>query len=289
MMQDLVAQMLRQQSSISPRVATISRDITSTTDGLWGLLSDTISESGLQCVFLIIGGIDHVTANSPEPEETRAEVVRHLQAITSNLQVVVKVIITMSMVQSQGTSIEQVSSLIRSRHPRRPQRRLSLDGLESTFPVSLMTQRLADIQERRCRSVAFVELPMLYTPGTMIYTHHDGKLVAFIVAEMSGMEERPFGSFDPIRLRVWSIDHDCKGLCKRYYDFAIEQFVGRRLIANLTCIPSGYLPDEGMKRQGIITRGRLYWSFSHGHHYVDIHSKNLKVSPSPSILCLPKI
>ncbi|KAJ4420878.1 hypothetical protein N0V82_004057 [Gnomoniopsis sp. IMI 355080] len=274
LMQDLVAQALQQQPSISSRLMpTISRNATSTTEGLWNLLSKIVSESELDCVFLIIGGIDHVANNSSQPEKTQADIIRHLQELTFDDQRVFKIIVTMSMEQPKATSPSEIFSLIRSRHGDAPRRRLSLVGLENTLSAPLMSQRLTDFQERRCRTVQFTELPMLYKLGTVIYMQDKATLSAFIVSEMSGMEPRPFGSYAPLRLRIWAIDHDGKGLCKLYQDIAIHHFPGQRSIASLSYIPSGYLPDEVKRRQEIITRGRLYWSYSQKTHYVDIDPK----------------
>lgn len=279
MMQDLVAQVLRQYASISTqRRATITRERTSTTKGLWELLIGLISGIDISCTFLLIGGIDHVVARSSRPVEMRAEIVHRFRALTNDSHKVVKIMVAMGFFQSTTTSVENISSLVRARHHQDRRRRLSLDGLQSAFPGQLMSQHLMDIQEGRCRNIAFTELPLLYTPGTMVFTRDNDKLTAFIVSEMSGMETKPFGSFSPLRLRVWSIDHDRQQICKRYQDLVMNHFVGRRNISSLACVPSGHLPEEMTKRKHIISRGRKYWSYMSGVHYVEIQSRN--VSPN---------
>lgn len=277
MMQDLVAQVLRQHSSISTQQrATITRERTSTTEGLWELLLELISSTDISCTFLLIGGIDHVVASSSRPVEMRAEIVHRFRALTNDSRKVVKIMVAMGCFQSTTTSVENISSLVRARH-HQDRRRLSLDGLQSAFPGQLMSQHLMDIQEGRFRNVAFAELPFLYTPGTMVYTQDNEKLTAFIVSEMSGMESRAFGSFSPLRLHVWSIDHDGQQICKRYQDLVINHFVGRRDISSLACVPSGHLPEEMTKRKHIISRGRKYWSYMSGVHYVEIHSQHVSL------------
>lgn len=279
MMQDLVAQVLRQHSSISiQQRATITRERTSTTEGLWDLLLELISSTEISCAFLLIGGIDNVVARSSRPGEIRAEIVHRFRALTNDTQKVVKIMVAMGFFQSTTTSVENISSLVRARHPQDRRRRLSLDGLQSAFPGQLMSQHLMDIQEGRCRNIAFTELPLLYTPGTMVYTQENEKLTAFIVSEMSGMETRPFGSFAPLRLRVWSIDHDGQQICKRYQDLMISHFLGRRDISSLACVPSGNLPEEIAKRKQIISRGQKCWSYMSGVHYVEIHSQHVSLS-----------
>lgn len=279
MMQDLVAQVIRQHSSISSQQrAAITRQRTSTTEGLWDLLLELISGTDTSCTFLLIGGIDHIVTRSSRPGEMRAEIVHRFRALMTDAHKVMKIMVAMGFFQSTTMSIENISSLIRARHPQDQGRRLSLDGLQRSFPGQLMSQHFTDIQEGRCRNVTFTEIPLLYTPGTMVYTHDNERLTAFVVSEMSGMEPRPFGSFAPLRLRVWSIDHDGQRICKRYEEIAISHFVGRRDISSLALIPSGYLPEELTKRKQIISRGQKYWSYMSGVHYVQIRSQNVSLN-----------
>lgn len=286
MLQDLVAQVLRQYTSISSQQrATITRERTSTTKGLWDLLEELISGPEISCAFLIIGGIDHVVTHSSQPGELRAELVHRFRALTTDTQKVVKIMAVMGFFRSTTTSVENISSLVRSHHPPNQRRRLSLDGLQSAFPSQLMSHHLTDIQEGRCRNVTFTEIPLIYTLGSMVYTLENEKLAAFIVAEMSGMEARPFGLFAPLHLRVWSIDHDGRQICKRYQDLSINHFVGRRDISSLACIPSGYLPEELTRRKQIISRGRKYWSYTSGVHYIEIHSQHVSLNPHMKALC----
>ena len=73
------------------------------------------------------------------------------------------------------------------------------------------------------------------------------------------MVETMPGRFDPLHLRVWSIDHNDKYFTKRYRDISIDQFSGSSKITQLQCIPAGYLPNESDVRQELIERGRKYW------------------------------
>lgn len=214
-----------------------------------------------------------------------AEIVQRFCTLTTDTHKVVKILAAMGFLQSTTTSVENISSLVKASHPQNQRHRLSLDGLQSAFPGQLMSQHLTDIQEGRCRSVIFTEIPLLYPPGTMVYTQDNERLTAFIVSEMSGMEMRPFGSFAPLRLRVWSIDHDGQQICKRYQDLAINHFVGRREISSLTCIPSGYLPEEMTRRKEIISRGQKYWSYISGVHYVEINSQKVSLFTHLEAFC----
>lgn len=279
MMQDLVAQVLRQHTLISQQQrATITRERTSMTEGLWEILLELISGPELSCVFIIVGGIDQIATRSSRPGEVRTEIVHRFRALTTDTPNVIKIMFAMGFFQSTTTSVESISSLVRARHPEVQHRRLSLDGLQSAFSNQLMSQHLKDIQEGRCRNIAFAETPLLYTPGTMVYTQDNETLTAFIVSERSGMEARPLGTFGPLCLRVWSLDHDGQQICKRYRDLAINYFVGRRDISSLACIPSGYLPEEMTKRRQMISRGQKYWSYASGVHYVETRSQSVSLN-----------
>lgn len=283
MMQDLVAQVLRQHTSMtSQQKAAITRGRTSTTEGLWDLLLELVSGTDISCVFLTIGGIDHMVAHSFQPGEMRAQIVQRLRALTTDTHNVVKVMVAMGFMQSTTTNVENIATLVRARHPHNQDRRLSMDGLSSAFPGPLMSQHLITIQEGRCRDVSFTEVPLLYPPGTMVYTQDNDILRAFVVSELSGMEPKPFGSFAPLQLRVWSIDHDGRRICRRYRDVVIKYFAGRKNISSLTCVPSGYLPGELTKRKQIVQRGRSYWSYRSGVHYVDVHSQHVSYSATRS-------
>lgn len=286
MMQDLVAQVLRQHTPFSSQQrANVTRERTSTAEGLWDLLLELISNTETSCTFLLIGGIDHIISRSSRPEEMRAELVHRFRTLTTDTHHVIKILVAMGFLQSTSTSVENITSLVRAHHPQKQHRRLSLDGFQSAFPAQLMSQHLVDIQEGRRHDIAFVELPLLYTPGTMVYTQGNEKLAAFIVSEISGMEPRPFGSFAPLRLRVWSIDHDGQQICKTYQDLVINHFVSRRDISSLACVPSGHLPEEMTKRKHIISRGQKYWSYMSGVHYVEIRSRHVSLELHLKAFC----
>ncbi|KAH8778405.1 hypothetical protein F5883DRAFT_214285 [Diaporthe sp. PMI_573] len=276
MMQDLVSQVLKQHTSISSQQrAAISRERTSTTEGLWEVLLELISDTEVPCVFLIIGGVDNMVTRSSRPEQLRAEMVERFRVLTTDNHNIIKIMVAMGFFQSTTISAQNISSLVRARDPGSGRRRLSLDGLQSAFAGSFLSQQVANIQEGRCRNISFIEMPLLYAPGTMVFTQDNGGLTTFIVSELSGMEPRPFGSFSPLRLRVWSIDHDGRQICKRYQDLAINFFAGRREISGLSCVPSGYYPEETTRRKQIIARGQKYWSYKSGVHYVEIRSHHV--------------
>jgi Domain of unknown function (DUF7025) len=121
-----------------------------------------------------------------------------------------------------------------------------------------MQHKFSEIREGRCKDILFPEIMLLYPPKTVIFTREDGQYRAFVVYEISGMVETMPGRFDPLRLRVWSVDHNGKYFTKRYQDLDIGQFSGKKAVVDLRYIPAGYLPNEFEARMQLAKRGRKY-------------------------------
>lgn len=147
----------------------------------------------------------------------------------------------------------------------RQQRKLSLEIMEDEF--ALVPQKLVEIQERRCKTVKFAQLPMLYQINSTIYSYDDGELRAFVVTELAGMDRRALEAYSPLEIRAWSIDHNGKYFTKRYHDLVISQFPGEKDISRLKYIPAGYLKDESENRTKLLERGRKYWKLGSGIAY----------------------
>ncbi|KAL1877958.1 hypothetical protein Daus18300_002312 [Diaporthe australafricana] len=271
MMQDLVSQLLRQNPSVAQRTkASMTRDMTSSTEGLWTLFSDLLEKIKAQCVFLVVGGIDSLVENGLDARETRSDIVDHLHALTETR--LVKVMITLDIPQPDGVTLDNVSSLTIFRHQADPKRTLSFDSMQNSLP--LLSLQLTEIQEKRCRRVSFMQLPMIYTPGSIIYTHDGKYLRAFVVSELSGMSQTFSRGYDPLHIRAWSVDHNGTYICKRYHEFQVSYFIGLREIASMAYVPAGYLQDEIARREELVARGRLYWSMGSGSHHKMITKDN---------------
>jgi hypothetical protein len=117
------------------------------------------------------------------------------------------------------------------------------------------------MQDKRNVEVTFEDLPLIYLPGTLIYLAEAGGLQAFVIVEVGGMTPRPYG-FDPLHLRAWSIDHSGRTFTKKYHEFDIPFFSGKRHVSTLRYIPTGHLQDENKQRQCLISRGRKYWDLA---------------------------
>ena len=118
---------------------------------------------------------------------------------------------------------------------------------------------------------------MLYLPGATIYTIEDGDLRAYVLLEMTGMEPRSFDSYDPLRMRAWSVGHNGQHIARQYHDLIVPQFSGQREIKSMEYIPAGYLPNEIKERKKLIARGKLWWTYSSGFHHVTINGDEQQV------------
>lgn len=267
MMQDLLSQLLQHNPSIVKNRGTpITRDETSTTKGLWTLLSELLEEADTHCVLLIIGGVDNLIQAQPDAGDTRSDIVERLHALKEKR--LVKVILTLDLPQPQSATMESVSSLTLYQHQVSPKRTLSFDPMQNSLPV--ISLQLTQIQEKRCHRVSFMQLPMLYTPGSIVYTYKEKYLQAFVILELSGMDQILPGTYGPLRIRAWSIDHNGTYMCKRQWDFQVPHFLGMRETTALQYVPAGYLVDEVAQRKRLIARGRHYWSLASGSHYKQI-------------------
>lgn len=273
MMQDLLSQLLQHNPSIARnREVPITRDETSTTEGLWTLLSEFLEEADAHCMLLIIGGVDNLIQARSDTGDTRSDIVERLHALKEKR--LVKVILTLNLPQPQSATMESVSSLTLYQHQVSPERTLSFDPMRSSLPV--ISLQLTQIQEKRSLRVSFMQLPMLYTPGSIVYTYMEKCLQAFVVLDLSGMDETLPGTYGPLRIRAWSIDHNGTYMCKRHWDFQVPYFLGMRETTALQYVPAGYLVDEVAQRKELIARGRYYWSLASRSHYLQMETNKVE-------------
>jgi hypothetical protein len=143
--------------------------------------------------------------------------------------------------------------------------------------LALAPHKMNEIYERRCKTVSFAEIQMLYGLNTTIYTFADEEIRAFVVTEVSGGEPLSLESYSPLQIRAWSIDHNGSYLARRYHNLRISQFSGQRAVMDLRYVPAGYLPKESERRSRLIARGKRWWAYSDGIHHVRIISENAEV------------
>jgi hypothetical protein len=207
MMQALLFDLFLQNPSVyDTKKEFITRNQTCNTSGLWDLLLACLHEVQTHCVFIVIGSIDHLTNSTTMAEDARESVIGRFKALMDDKERLVKILLTTSLTQPPEATIEDYSSLIGFRSSKTPKRTLSFDAIQNDLP--LIPQQLTEFQEKRRKSVKFTEIPMLYTPGIMIFVGGGNQRRAFVVSELSGMDPRPLGTFGPLCIRAWSIDHN---------------------------------------------------------------------------------
>ena len=276
LVQALLYQILQQNPKVlDGKKSALTREATKTLTTLWDLFLDCLAEVNADCTFIIIENIDVLKEGSSFNVDEGKFVLHHLHALVQDSTKLIKVLLIANLARDQASSSQGRSALMLT------QRRESTGILQDELP--LVTHKLIEIQQKTCKGVRFAELIMLYVPNTTVYTFENDELRAFVIVELSGMELRNFESYNPLQMRVWSIDHDGQNVARRYHDLTVRQFSGQKDIKDLQYIPAGYLPDESEKRRNLIARGKLWWTYSFGTHHVTTDQYKTQVSQMISI------
>ena len=271
LVQALLYQILQQNPKVlDGKKSALTREATNTLTTLWDLLLDCLAEVNADCTFIIIENIDVLKGGPSSNVDEEKFILQHLEALVQNEKNLIKILLVASLARDQASSSQGRSALMLMQH-REP---LGIHQDE----LALVPHKLIEMQHKTCRSVRFDELNMLYVPNTTVYTFEDDELRAFVIAELSGMELRHFESYNPLQMRVWSIDHDGRNVVRRYHDLTVRQFSGQKDIKDLQYVPAGYLPDESEQRKTLIARGKLWWTCSFGTHHVTINRYKTQVS-----------
>ncbi|CAD6570777.1 MAG: hypothetical protein ASARMPRED_003927 [Alectoria sarmentosa] len=261
LVQALLYQILEQHPEVFDRKkASLTREATSTLTTLWNLFLDCLAEVSADCTFIIIENINVLRTPAESNFDEGKFIIQRLHALIQDSTKLIKILLVASLARDQASSSEGRSVLMLT------QRRESMSILENE--LALVSHKLIEIQQKRCKSITFAEITMLYVPNTTVYTTEDDELRAFVIVELSGMEPRSFESYNPLRMRAWTIDHDGQNVARRYYDLTVSQFSGQKEIKCLQYIPAGFLPSESEKRRNLIARGKLWWTYSFGIHHV---------------------
>lgn len=287
MIQALLRQLLKRRPDVWPSVSSqVTKENAGDIRKLWSIFVGCIRLVAADCTFIVIDSIDCLTSDEVDRAAGAREfVLQELDNLVKESYPLVKILLTASLSRAQNISSSTGSSTNVQKHTnmivsndltslftpviRPPRRSLSLQSLDNE--MALVPQTLLDIQERRRTAITFIELPMLYPVNSTIYTRDDGCLRAFVISELSGMDQSSHGSlikFDPLVLHVWGVDHDGISFVKRHRALEIKQFLGEVKIDQLQYIPAGYLPDEHVHRQCLIRRGRRYWELGNGIHHL---------------------
>lgn len=271
LLQALLHQIFQQYPHVLTRKkASLTRKLSSDIAALWGLFIDCLQDVNADCTFIVIDNIDILGKEAHIDAEDGKLVIERLNALVQDETKLVKILLTASLAADQASPLNGHAALTI------PRRRGSLAIMQDE--LALIPHKMLEIQEKRCKTISFAEVTMLYLPNTTIYTIENGELRAFVIVESSGMERRSFESYDALYMRAWSIDHNGHSIARRYCDLTVTQFTGQRAIKDLRYIPGGYLPNESEQRKTLTARGRLWWTKSSGVHHVVVESNESQVS-----------
>ena len=276
LLQALLHQLFQQYPHVwKSKKASLTRKLSSDITALWGLFLDCLQNVNADCTFIVIDNIDVLGKEADIDAEDGKLVVERLNALVQDESKLVKILLTANLAADQASPLDGHAALTI------PRRKGSLAIVQDE--LALVPHKMVEIQQKRCKTVSFAELTMLYVPNTTIYTVESGELRAFVIVESSGMERRSSESYDALHMRAWSIDHNGQNIARRYCDLTVDQFSGQRAMKDLRYVPGGYLPYESEHRKTLAARGRLWWTKSSGVHHVIIGSNGSQVSHENSI------
>ncbi|KAF2097285.1 hypothetical protein NA57DRAFT_77539 [Rhizodiscina lignyota] len=271
LIQDFLRQLLKQRPEISEELSgNLKGANLSDIRLLWGLFTKCLKSAEAPCTFIIIDSIDFLVSGNSEGRDEREFVLKELNDLVNDTSSLIKILLTASLSQdTQSASVAYSSALMPQssvvRYP--PERKLSMASIEDD--LSLVSHKLVEIQERKCKVIQFAELPMIYLVNSTIYTREDGSLRAFVISELSGMEPISPTAYRPLIIRAWAVGHNGKCFVRCFYDLKIPQFVREMDITDLKYTPAGYLPKEHLYRRQLIERGRRYWELGSKVHWLD--------------------
>lgn len=263
LVQALLYQIFEQHPGIfKQRKTSLTPNVAGNVASLWHLFLSCIEDAKVDCTFIFVDQIDRLRERAETDAEQRDVVLQGLNALVQDNTKLVKILLTASLAADRASPSEGQAALMV------PRCKNSLAAVQNE--LALVPHKLIEIQQRRCNTVSFTELTMLYLPGATVYSIEDGDLQAYVLLEMSGMEPRSFDSYNPLKMRAWSVGHNGQHIARQYHDLVIPQFNGQRRIRSMQYIPAGYLANEIEERRNLIARGKRWWRYSIEFQHVTI-------------------
>lgn len=239
---------------------------------LWDVFAECLNTAAAQCTFIIIDSIDNLsTGNAAADKDDGAVVMQKLNGLVNADKMRVKVLLTARLKSAHipWNENDEACSVVSRKEQNTHSQPESFGSL----------YRFTEIQERRTREIAFDEITVLYSPRTTMYTKQDEELHGFMVLGLSGMEVDLNGRHGSLHIRAVHVDHNGTYFAWKHCELIIPPFSGRKAIASLKYVPTGYLPDEAVARAHLIARGRIYWALSQAVHYRQIGHGKVLISP----------
>ena len=182
LIQALLRQLFQQRPEmVKKKAAMLSQDHVNDIRNLWDLFVECLTDVRVQCIFIVIDSIDFLTANghanSNEVDEG-SFILEQLNMLVGDSTLLIKVLLTAALARESPAPVEGLLALTAYQPACRtgPERQLSLDAMNSD--LALVPRKLVEIQEKRCRSIAFAQLPMLYPAYSIVYTTENDQLRA---------------------------------------------------------------------------------------------------------------
>lgn len=149
-----------------------------------------------------------------------------------------------------------------------------LDFLKTEHPV--WSAKLTEIEEGRCKAIAFHSLWLLYPPGTPVYACKgvdDRQMVVYFRDGSFGRhkQEATKGPKGPITVRCWDVKYDHGAFRRTFSDVVIEPYSGEKILSGLPLVPAQYLPNEEEMRDRLISRGRKYYQLKQAAQLSDYY------------------
>ena len=233
----------------------ISTTTMSNLEALWNVLTNCLEVLDVACGFIIIENIDYLSHANAEDGHP---IIKKLNALVQDSRRIIKIMLTASLATGKILDEKALTMF----------RRTGAVDTDSTYQEALFFQKLSEIDQKRCKTIAFADLAMLYRQNTMIYSIEDGELRAFMVRSCRWVAEGPLELRSELVVYAWSVDHNGIGYCRMHHEFVISRFSGERTVESLRYIPAGYLPDENEKRSRMLACGKSWWEYSSRVHHV---------------------
>jgi hypothetical protein len=144
-----------------------------------------------------------------------------------------------------------------------------LDTVKSQVPNAART--LESMKCEKLTTIHYHSVWLLYRPGTVVYRLGHGVRRALVVLRVKNCKQKQDGVWTPFSLDMRQLVFDKSGehLEPFHCTENVPQFDGAVPVANLQYVPSGYLANEFSVKEGLIERGRRYWSYKGSSSYLE--------------------
>ncbi|KAL9124662.1 MAG: hypothetical protein Q9217_006030 [Psora testacea] len=138
-----------------------------------------------------------------------------------------------------------------------------LDFLKKEHPI--ISAKLTEIEEGRCKKIAFNKIWLLYPPNAAVYSFKgadERQLVVYSPQLQVWSSKGPTGPNKTMKFICWEVLFE-HGIFKRDFgEWIMEPFAGEKNVHNLELVPAQFVQNEQQLRERLIARGRRYFELS---------------------------